>query len=59
MDFDDLIMLTVMLLQNYKEVEKSTKAFAYIMVDEYQDTNHQYELVHLLAAATAMLCGGG
>ena len=49
MDFDDLIMLTVMLLQNYKEVrEKYQSRFAYIMVDEYQDTNHaQYELVHL------------
>lgn len=58
MDFDDLIMLTVMLLQNYKEVrEKYQSRFAYIMVDEYQDTNHaQYELVHLLAAAHGNLC---
>jgi len=57
-DFDDLIMLTVMLLKNYPDVrEKYQNRFAYIMVDEYQDTNRaQYELVHILAAEHGNLC---
>ncbi|MFZ2187342.1 MAG: UvrD-helicase domain-containing protein [Candidatus Moraniibacteriota bacterium] len=51
LDFDDLIMLTVKLFQEHPDVlEKYQKAFQYIMVDEYQDTNYpQYLLVHLLA----------
>ena len=40
MDFDDLIMETVFLLQKNKEIrEKYQNKFKYIMVDEYQDTN--------------------
>lgn len=51
LDFDDLIMLTVKLFQEYPKVlEKYQAMFCYIMVDEYQDTNYpQYLLVHLLA----------
>ena len=51
LDFDDLIMLTVKLFQDYPSVlEKYQKIFRYVMVDEYQDTNYpQYLLVHLLA----------
>lgn len=51
LDFDDLIMLTVKLFQEYPEVlEKYQKMFQYIMVDEYQDTNYpQYLLIYLLA----------
>ncbi|HCJ45692.1 MAG: UvrD-helicase domain-containing protein [Candidatus Moranbacteria bacterium] len=51
LDFDDLIMLTVKLFQEYPEVlAKYQKMFQYIMVDEYQDTNYpQYLLVYLLA----------
>ena len=58
MDFDDLIRLTVMLLDNYPEVlEKYQNRFSYILVDEYQDTNHaQYKLVHLLASGHGNLC---
>lgn len=58
MDFDDLIMLTVMLFQNNAEVrEKYQNRFQYIMVDEYQDTNRaQYELVHILSATHGNLC---
>lgn len=58
MDFDDLIMLTVMLLKEYGDVrEKYQSRFSYILVDEYQDTNRaQYELVHLLAEAHGNLC---
>ena len=52
MDFDDLIMLTVRLLKEYPEMlEYYRERFRYILVDEYQDTNHaQYVLVHLLAS---------
>jgi len=51
-DFDDLLMLTVDVLERFPEaLERWQKAFRYIMVDEYQDTNHaQYRLLQLLAA---------
>ena len=50
-DFDDLLMLTVEVLQRFPEArERWAKAFRYVMVDEYQDTNHaQYVLLQLLA----------
>ena len=50
MDFDDLIMLTVNLLQAFPEVLQSyRRRFGHILVDEYQDTNHaQYVLVREL-----------
>ncbi|MCL5667182.1 MAG: UvrD-helicase domain-containing protein [Patescibacteria group bacterium] len=50
-DFDDLLMLTVKIFQNFPDaLEKYQKLFQYILVDEYQDTNHaQYVLLHLLA----------
>ncbi|RFU38492.1 DNA helicase PcrA [Actinomadura logoneensis] len=52
MDFDDLIMLTVNLLQVFPEAaEHYRRRFRHVMVDEYQDTNHaQYELVRELTA---------
>jgi DNA helicase-2/ATP-dependent DNA helicase PcrA len=51
LDFDDLIFLTVKLLRDFVLVlEKYQQKFRYIMVDEYQDTNHsQYMLITLLA----------
>jgi DNA helicase-2/ATP-dependent DNA helicase PcrA len=51
LDFDDLIMLCTMLLQNHPKIlEKYQDLFRYILVDEYQDTNHaQYVWVNLLA----------
>src|SRR3954464_1996977 len=51
-DFDDMLMLTVDVLQRFPEArEKWAKAFRYVMVDEYQDTNHaQYVLLQLLAS---------
>ena len=51
MDFDDLIMKTVMLLESVPESRAAwQKAFRYVMVDEYQDTNHaQFKLVSILA----------
>jgi DNA helicase-2/ATP-dependent DNA helicase PcrA len=50
-DFDDLIMLTVDVLERFPEaLERWQKAFRYVLVDEYQDTNHaQYRLLQLLA----------
>jgi DNA helicase-2/ATP-dependent DNA helicase PcrA len=50
-DFDDLLMLTVDVLQRFPEArERWARSFRYVMVDEYQDTNHaQYVLLKLLA----------
>ncbi len=50
LDFDDMIRLTVKLLQEFPAVlEKYQDFFQYVMVDEYQDTNAlQYTLIHLL-----------
>ena len=52
LDFDDLIMQTVELFRNYPEIlRKYQNRFRYIMVDEYQDTNHaQFELIRLMAS---------
>src|SRR5919199_5880441 len=51
MDFDDLLMLTVEVLDRFPEaLARWRKAFRYVLVDEYQDTNHaQYRLLQLLA----------
>lgn len=58
MDFDDLIMQTVELLKaDATTLQYYQMRFRYILVDEYQDTNHsQYQLVQLLAARTRNLC---
>jgi ATP-dependent DNA helicase UvrD/PcrA len=50
-DFDDLLMLTVEVLERFPEArERWQKVFRHILVDEYQDTNHaQYRLLQLLA----------
>lgn len=58
MDFDDIIMNTVRLLQqNAPILGKYQQQFQSIMVDEYQDTNHaQYTLVKLLAHAHKNIC---
>ena len=58
MDFDDIIVNTVKLLTEHKEVRDyyQTK-FRYVMVDEYQDTNHaQYKLTSLLAGGYKNIC---
>jgi len=51
-DFDDILKLTVELFQAFPEVlERWQNRFRYVLVDEYQDTNHaQYMMVKLLAA---------
>ncbi len=50
-DFDDLLMLPIILFQNFPEVLRSfQERWQYILVDEYQDTNQaQYMFLHLLA----------
>jgi DNA helicase II / ATP-dependent DNA helicase PcrA len=55
LDFDDLIMLTVHLLQAFPEVRETyRRRFRHVLVDEYQDTNHaQYALVRELCAPAA------
>ena len=57
-DFDDIIMLTVQLFQQFPEVlEHYRNRFRYLMVDEYQDTNRaQFELVRLLSSHSGNLC---
>ena len=51
LDFDDLLLVAVKLLQsNAAVLEKYSKRFRYVMIDEYQDTNHaQYLLAYLLS----------
>jgi DNA helicase II / ATP-dependent DNA helicase PcrA len=60
-DFDDLLMLTVDVLERFPEArEKWSSAFRYILVDEYQDTNHaQYRLLQLLSEKHMNLCAVG
>lgn len=58
LDFDDILMVLVKLFQKFPEVlEKYQSLFRYIMVDEYQDTNHaQYLLVEMLAKKWKNIC---
>ncbi len=58
MDFDDMINHTVTLFKENQDIlEHYSSKFKYIMVDEYQDTNHaQYELIHLLSSVHGNLC---
>ena len=58
LDFDDIILLTVQLLQNYDDVrEYYQRKFRYVLVDEYQDTNNlQYLLTSILAGGHENIC---
>lgn len=58
LDFDDLILHAVTLLQDFEEVRTHyQRKFQYVLVDEYQDTNRlQYLLTSLLAGGTRNLC---
>ena len=58
LDFDDLLMLSVLILEEHEEIlAKYQKRFSHILVDEYQDTNGaQYQLTKLLAASHRNLC---
>ena len=57
-DFDDIILLTVRLLQENEDVRSYyQRKFRYVLVDEYQDTNHlQYLLTSLLAGGYENIC---
>lgn len=58
MDFDDLLLNTFILLRDFRDIrEEYQNRFRYIMVDEYQDTNHiQYRIVRFLAEANGNIC---
>lgn len=58
LDFDDIIMKTVQLLQENEDVlEYYQRKFRYVLCDEYQDTNHaQYVLISLLAGGYKNIC---
>ena len=58
LDFDDIIFQTVLLLQQNEEVRTYyQRKFRYVLVDEYQDTNHmQYLLTSLLAGGYENVC---
>ena len=58
LDFDDIILLTVRLLQEYEEVRTYyQKKFRYVLIDEYQDTNHlQFLLAKLLSGGYENIC---
>lgn len=57
-DFDDIISLTVKILEMYPEIlDKYREKFKYILIDEYQDTNAaQYLLIKLLAGKSKNIC---
>ena len=57
-DFDDIILLTVKILQEFEEVRTYyQRKFRYVLIDEYQDTNHlQYLLASLLAGGYENIC---
>ncbi|MFY0643771.1 MAG: UvrD-helicase domain-containing protein [Bacteroidia bacterium] len=58
MDFDDLLLNTFKLLNNFPEaLNKYQHQFRYVMVDEYQDTNHcQYMIIKKLASVYENIC---
>lgn len=58
LDFDDLIRLTVKIFTDFPDIlSKYQELFKYILVDEYQDTNHaQYALIKLLAQKYRNIC---
>ena len=58
MDFDDLLLNAVKLLEKRKDIlDKYVRRFHYVMVDEYQDTNHiQYKLIKMLAKDHKNIC---
>ena len=59
-DFDDIIYLTVEILENFQEArEYYQRKFRYVLIDEYQDTNRlQYRLAALLAGGHENICRG-
>ncbi len=60
-DFDDMLMLTVEVLERFPDARKRWQnAFRYVLVDEYQDTNHaQYRLLQILGEKHQNVCAVG
>lgn len=58
LDFDDIILLSVRLLQEHEDIRSYyQRKFRYVLIDEYQDTNHlQYLLASLLAGGYENIC---
>jgi DNA helicase-2/ATP-dependent DNA helicase PcrA len=58
LDFDDLLLRTTLALRDYPDVRDELQdRFSYILIDEYQDTNHaQYVLAHALAMKHRNIC---
>ena len=58
LDFDDIILLTVTLLQRYEDIrDYNQRKFKYVLIDEYQDTNNlQYLLANTLAGYWKNIC---
>ncbi|MFW5683035.1 MAG: ATP-dependent helicase [Phycisphaeraceae bacterium] len=61
LDFDDLLMRTVAMLQQHEPIRTQLQErFQYVMIDEYQDTNHaQFMIAHALASGHQNLCATG
>jgi len=61
LDFDDLLFMVVNLFRNHEQVlEKYQDKFKYILIDEYQDTNHaQYVITNLLSQRDKNICATG
>ena len=60
-DFDDLLMKTAVLLRDFPAVrEELSNRYKFLLVDEYQDTNHaQYEIARLMASSHSNICVTG
>jgi len=61
LDFDDLLLKTAFLLRDFPDIRKQlNERFKYLMVDEYQDTNHaQYQIARGLASEHGNICVTG
>jgi DNA helicase II / ATP-dependent DNA helicase PcrA len=61
LDFDDLLLRTVVMLQQHEPIRSQLRErFQYVMIDEYQDTNHaQFMIAHALASGHQNLCATG
>ncbi len=61
LDFDDLLVKTAYLLSDHCDVRRElSNRFRYLLIDEYQDTNHaQYKIAHLLASEHGNICVTG
>jgi DNA helicase-2/ATP-dependent DNA helicase PcrA len=60
-DFDDLLMRVAFLLRDYPEIRRQLgQRYRYVLIDEYQDTNHaQYVIAHAVAMGHENICATG